>query len=77
MVGGRRQHTINNHGEFLKKDVSRFDNHLILFWLGKMETRRFVQNWAYPNYVYLKSLKWYAIDIPNAIRAQYDDIIAR
>ena len=38
--------------------------------------RRFVQNWAYPNYVYLKSLKRYAIDIPNAIRAQYDDIIA-
>ena len=24
----------------------------------------------------MKSLKWYAIDIPYAIRAQYDDIIA-
>ena len=55
--------------EFLKKDVSCFGNHQILFWLGKMGTRRFVQNWAYPNYVYLKSLKRYAMDIPNAIRA--------
>ena len=62
--------------EFLKKDVSCFGNHQILSWLGKMGTRRFVQNWAYPNYVYLKSLKRYAMDIPNAIRAQYDDIIA-
>ena len=62
--------------EFLKKDVSRFGNHQRLSWLGKMGTRRFVQNWAYPNYVYLKSLKRYAIDIPNAIRAQYNDIIA-
>ena len=63
--------------EFLKQDVSRFGNHQILFWLGKMATKRFVQNWAYPNYVYLKSLKRYAIiDIPNAIRVQYDDIIA-
>ena len=25
--------------------------------------------------MYLKSLKWYAINIPNAIRAHYDDII--
>ena len=62
--------------EFLKKDVSCFGNHQILSWLGKMGTRRFVQNWAYPNYVYLKSLKRYAMDIPNAIQAQYDDIIA-
>ena len=61
--------------EFLKKDVSRFDDHHILYWLGKIGTKRFVHNWAYPNYVYLKSLKRYAIDIPNAIRAQYDDII--
>ena len=35
-----------------------------------------MQNWAYPNYIYLKSLKRYAIDILNAIRAQYNDIIA-
>ena len=62
--------------EFLKKDVSRFGNHQILSWLEKMDTKRFVQNWAYPNYVYLKSLKRYAMNIPNAIRAQYDDIIA-
>ena len=60
--------------EFLKKDVSHFDNHHILFWPGKIGTRRFMQNWAYSNYVYLKSLKLCAIDIPNAIRAQYDDI---
>ena len=30
--------------EFLKKDVSCFGNHQILSWLGKMGTRRFVQN---------------------------------
>ena len=61
--------------EFLKKDVSRFGNHQILSWLGKIGTKRFMQNWAYPNYVYLKSLKRYAINIRNAIQAQYDDII--
>ena len=55
--------------EFLKKDVSSLGNHQILSWLEKMGTKRFMKNWAYPNYVYLKSLKWYAIDISNAIRA--------
>ena len=63
--------------EFFKKDVRRFGNNQILSWLGKMGMRRFVENWTYPNYVYLKSLKPYAIDIPNAIRAQYNDFIAR
>ena len=39
--------------------------------------QRFVHNWAYPNYVHLKALKRYASDIPNTIKAQYEDIIVR
>ena len=62
--------------DFLNMDVSRFGNQETLSALGALGTRKFVKNWANPNYVHLKALKRYVDDIPNSIRAHHDDIVA-